>query len=167
MRFRGRLVQTYQQKGYAKATVEVSFVTTPDEEVVSFAVTKGDRYAVGKRRGRRDEGDLLGRRALRRFDVETGPLHAGRLVEGDLPGGRPERSSPSTRRRASATRRSRPSRDARPPPVHPRRRLSPHGREPVYGRVALVHREFAASRTRSSSGGPRRRSRGAPSRTRD
>lgn len=47
-RFRGRLIQSYQEKGYAKVAVEVSHVTAPNEEVVTFAVTKGDRYAVGK-----------------------------------------------------------------------------------------------------------------------
>ena len=83
-RFRGRLVQSYQEKGYAKAVVEVSQETAPDEEVVTFAVTKGDRYAVGKVVV---EGTKAIPARTSRSAVSTskpGLFTQGRLVEEDL-----------------------------------------------------------------------------------
>ncbi|MGE5346332.1 MAG: POTRA domain-containing protein [Acidithiobacillales bacterium] len=84
LRFRSHLVETYQRKGYAKATVEVSFETSPEEEIVSFIIHKGARYAVGR-------VALDGTKAVRagkvRAAVETHPpslFSRGRLVESEL-----------------------------------------------------------------------------------
>ncbi len=83
-RFRGRLVQKYQQKGYAKAAVEVSHVTAPDEEVITFAVTKGDRYVVGKVvvEGTKEISSRAARSVV--STSKPGLFTLGRLVEGDL-----------------------------------------------------------------------------------
>ncbi len=83
-RFRGRLIQSYQEKGYAKAVVEVSHVTATDEEVVTFAVTKGERYAVGNVVV---EGTKAIPARTSRSAVSTskpGLFTLGRLVEEDL-----------------------------------------------------------------------------------
>lgn len=84
LKFRDRLVETYQEWGYAKATVEVTLETTPKEEIVSFVVRKGDRYAVGR-------VTVDGTKAVRartvRDAVETAPpslFSRGRLVESEL-----------------------------------------------------------------------------------
>lgn len=83
-RFRGRLLQSYQEKGYAKAVVEISHVTAPDEEVITFAVTKGDRYAVGNVAV---EGTKAVSARASRSAISTdrpGFFTLGRLVEEDL-----------------------------------------------------------------------------------
>ena len=84
LKFRDRLVETYQERGYAKAAVEVSIETSPAEEIVSFVIRKGDRYAVGR-------VSVDGTKAVRartvRGAVETAPpslFSRGRLVESDL-----------------------------------------------------------------------------------
>ena len=83
-RFRKRLLTTYQERGYAKARVELSFETTPSEEIISFAIEKGDRYAAGR-------VAIVGPKAVRpgvvRGAVVTsvpGLFTRGRLVESDL-----------------------------------------------------------------------------------
>ncbi|MFI5181332.1 MAG: POTRA domain-containing protein [Thermoanaerobaculia bacterium] len=83
-RFRRSLVQSYQAKGYAKAAVTVSHETTPEEEIISFVVTKGDRYAVGKVAV---DGTKAVSSQKARSVVQTskpGLFTQGRLVEGDL-----------------------------------------------------------------------------------
>ena len=45
-RLRVALKRTYEEKGYAKASVTVSFDTQPDVETVSFAIDKGARWSV-------------------------------------------------------------------------------------------------------------------------
>ena len=83
-RFRARLVQSYRQKGYAKAVVEVSHETSPNEEVISFSIRKGDRYAVGKVAV---EGTKAIPERTARSVVSTskpGLFTRGRLVEEDL-----------------------------------------------------------------------------------
>ena len=40
------LRRTYQEKGYARAKVDVTFETTADEELVAFAIEKGDRWTI-------------------------------------------------------------------------------------------------------------------------
>ena len=84
LRFRERLLETYQEQGHAKAKVEVSFETKRDEEIVSFVIDKGDRYAVGR-------VAVDGTKAVKvrtvRDAVETGPpalFSRGRLVEANL-----------------------------------------------------------------------------------
>ncbi|MCM3875618.1 MAG: BamA/TamA family outer membrane protein [Thermoanaerobaculia bacterium] len=42
------LRRTYQERGYARAKVEVSFETTPDEELVAFAIEKGERWTISR-----------------------------------------------------------------------------------------------------------------------
>lgn len=84
LKFRSRLLETYQEKGYAKATVEVSFETTQEEEIVLFDIRKGSRYAVGR-------VAIDGTKAVRartvRSAVETrrpSLFSRGRLVESEL-----------------------------------------------------------------------------------
>jgi outer membrane protein assembly complex protein YaeT len=83
-RFRGRLIQSYQEKGYAKVVVVVSHETAPDEEVVTFAVTKGDRYAVGKVavEGTKAISSKTAQAAV--STSKPGLFTQGRLVEEDL-----------------------------------------------------------------------------------
>ena len=45
-RLRLALKRTYEEKGYAKASVKVAFDTQPGREVVSFAIDKGARWHV-------------------------------------------------------------------------------------------------------------------------
>ncbi len=83
-KFRDHLVRSYQKKGYAKAVVAVSYETARDEEIVSFTVTKGDRYAVGKVAV---EGTKAISSQTARGVVQTskpGLFTMGRLVEEDL-----------------------------------------------------------------------------------
>jgi outer membrane protein insertion porin family len=40
------LRRTYQERGYARAKVDVTFETTPDEELVAFAIEKGERWTI-------------------------------------------------------------------------------------------------------------------------
>ena len=42
------LRRTYQERGYARAKVDVVFETTPDEELVSFAIDKGERWTISR-----------------------------------------------------------------------------------------------------------------------
>ena len=42
------LLRTYQERGYARAKVDVTFETTPNEELVSFAIEKGERWSVSR-----------------------------------------------------------------------------------------------------------------------
>jgi outer membrane protein assembly complex protein YaeT len=42
------LRRTYQERGYARAKVDVTFETTPDEELVTFAVEKGERWTLSR-----------------------------------------------------------------------------------------------------------------------
>jgi outer membrane protein insertion porin family len=84
LKFRDRLLETYQEQGYAKATVEVSFETSPSEEIATFVVRKGDRYAVGSVAV---DGTKSVRPKTVRKAVETGPpslFSRGRLVDSQL-----------------------------------------------------------------------------------
>jgi outer membrane protein assembly complex protein YaeT len=84
LRFRERLLETYQEQGHAKAKVEVSFETERDEEIVSFVIDKGDRYAVGRVAV---DGTKAVKARTVRDAVETGPpalFSRGRLVEANL-----------------------------------------------------------------------------------
>lgn len=40
------LRRTYQERGYARAKVDVTFETTPDEELVAFAIERGERWTI-------------------------------------------------------------------------------------------------------------------------
>ena len=85
LRFRLRLLETYQEQGHAKAKVEVSFETKLDEEIVSFTIEKGDRYVVGRVAV---DGAKAVKAGTVRDAVETGPpalFSRGRLVEANLP----------------------------------------------------------------------------------
>ncbi len=82
--FRTSLLETYQKKGYAKARVEVSFDTTETEEIVSFVVEKGDRWAVGRVE---IEGAKRVKPSIVRHAVATSPpglFTRGRLVDSEL-----------------------------------------------------------------------------------
>ena len=75
------LRRTYQEKGYARAKVDVTFETTADEELVSFAIQKGERWTISKM-------SVTGAASLPRRDVyavlQTRPrglLSAGRYVD--------------------------------------------------------------------------------------
>ena len=77
------LRRTYQEKGYARAKVDVSFETTPEEEVASFSIEKGERWTISEVR-------VTGAASLPRRDVyavlQTRPrglLEAGRFVDGE------------------------------------------------------------------------------------
>ncbi|MFI5197933.1 MAG: POTRA domain-containing protein [Thermoanaerobaculia bacterium] len=77
------LRRTYQEKGYARAKVDVSFETTPEEELVSFAIQKGERWTISK-------VSVTGADSLPRQDVyaalQTRPrslLEIGRYVDGE------------------------------------------------------------------------------------
>ena len=84
LRFRERLIEAYQEHGYAKAKVEVTFETKLEEEIVSFVIEKGDRYAVGRVAV---DGTKAVKSQTVRDAVETGPpslFSRGRLVEANL-----------------------------------------------------------------------------------
>ncbi|HEX5854245.1 MAG TPA: BamA/TamA family outer membrane protein, partial [Thermoanaerobaculia bacterium] len=75
------LRRTYQERGYARAKVDVSFETTPDEELVSFAIRKGERWTISR-------VSVTGAASLPRRDVyavlQTRPrglLSTGRYVD--------------------------------------------------------------------------------------
>ncbi len=77
------LRRTYQEKGYARAKVDVSFETTPEEEVVSFGIQKGERWTIERVLApgaaslpRRDIYDVLQTRP-------RGLLATGRYLDGD------------------------------------------------------------------------------------
>jgi outer membrane protein insertion porin family len=77
------LRRTYQEKGYARAKVDVSFETTPEEELVSFAIQKGERWTISK-------VSVTGAPSLPEKDVfgvlQTRPrslLEVGRYVDGE------------------------------------------------------------------------------------
>jgi len=40
------LRRTYQERGYARAKVDVTFETSPDEELVAFTIEKGERWTI-------------------------------------------------------------------------------------------------------------------------
>ena len=42
------LRRTYQEDGYARAKVDVTFETTPDEELVAFTIEKGERWTISR-----------------------------------------------------------------------------------------------------------------------
>ena len=77
------LLKTYQEKGYARAKVDVSFDTTPEEELVSFRIAKGERWTISS-------VSVVGASSLPRKDVfsafQTRPrglLETGRYVEAE------------------------------------------------------------------------------------
>jgi outer membrane protein insertion porin family len=82
--FRGGLLRTYQEQGYAKAEIELKFETGTDEDTITFTIRKGARWAVGRVR-------IVGAQALKASQVRgalatsrPGLLTRGRLVEADL-----------------------------------------------------------------------------------
>lgn len=82
--FRDALLGSYQEKGYAKARIEVAFETGTDEDTVTFTIEKGARWAVGRVR-------VLGVHALKVSEVrraiatsKPGLLARGRLVDAEL-----------------------------------------------------------------------------------
>ena len=82
--FRGRLLESYQEEGYARAKVDVTFEMTDEEEIASFTVEKGDRFAVGRVAV---EGTKAVRAGTVRDAVVTTPpglFTKGRLVESEL-----------------------------------------------------------------------------------
>ena len=77
------LRRTYQEKGYARAKVDVTFETTVDEELVAFTIDKGERWTISSVK-------VTGAASLRRKDVlgaiqmrPRGFLGPGRYVDGD------------------------------------------------------------------------------------
>ena len=83
-RFRLALLETYQERGYARARVDLSVETGPDEDVVTITVDKGARWAVGSVR-------VLGVSALKLPEVRKavatttpGLFDRGRFVEREL-----------------------------------------------------------------------------------
>jgi outer membrane protein insertion porin family len=79
-RLRAALKRSYEEKGYAKASVTVTFDTQPDREVVRFAIERGARWSI-------ERVDVTGAVSLPRKEVreaiETRPrgfLEAGRYV---------------------------------------------------------------------------------------
>ena len=77
------LRRTYQEKGYARAKVDVTFETTADEELVAFAIEKGERWTISSVK-------VTGAASLPRKDVfgalqmrPRGLLESGRYVDGD------------------------------------------------------------------------------------
>ncbi len=77
------LRRTYQEKGYARAKVDVTFETTADEELVSFAIEKGERWTISSLK-------VTGAVSLPRKEVfgalqmrPRGYLDSGRFVDGD------------------------------------------------------------------------------------
>ena len=77
------LRRTYQEKGYARAKVEVTFETTADEELVAFTIEKGERWAISSVK-------VNGAVSLRSKDVfaalQTRPrglVEAGRYVDAE------------------------------------------------------------------------------------
>ena len=82
--FRDALLRTYQEHGYAKAQVDLTFETGTGEDTVTFTVVKGARWAVGRVR-------IVGVHALKPSDVRQviatsspGLLARGRLVDAEL-----------------------------------------------------------------------------------
>jgi outer membrane protein insertion porin family len=78
------LKRTYQEKGYARAKVDVSFDTTEEAEAAAFAIQKGARYSISR-------VSVQGVTALRRKDAEAvlrtqprGLVELGRLVDQDV-----------------------------------------------------------------------------------
>jgi outer membrane protein insertion porin family len=47
-RLRLALKRSYEEKGYAKASVQVTFDTQPDREIVTFTISKGARWSVAR-----------------------------------------------------------------------------------------------------------------------
>ncbi len=79
-RLRVALKRTYEEKGYAKAAVNVAFDTQPGREIVSFAIDKGARWSVA-RVDVAGAASLPGKQA--RSAIETRPrgvLETGRYV---------------------------------------------------------------------------------------
>ena len=77
------LRRTYQERGYARAKVDVTFETTADEELVAFAIEKGERWSISS-------VNVTGAASLRPKDVygalqmrPRGLLEPGRYVDGD------------------------------------------------------------------------------------
>ncbi|MFI5119803.1 MAG: POTRA domain-containing protein [Thermoanaerobaculia bacterium] len=76
------LRRTYQEKGYARAKVDVTFETTADEELVAFAIEKGERWTISSVK-------VTGAVSLPRRDVfgalqlrPRGLFEPGRYVDG-------------------------------------------------------------------------------------
>lgn len=77
------LRRTYQQKGYARAKVDVTFETTADEEFVAFTIDKGERWTISSLK-------VTGAVSLPPKDVfgalqmrPRGLLESGRYMDGD------------------------------------------------------------------------------------
>ena len=77
------LRRTYQESGYARAKVDVTFETTADEEVVAFAIEKGERWTIAR-------VTVVGALSLPKSAVRAvlqtrarGLLGSGRYVDGE------------------------------------------------------------------------------------
>ena len=77
------LRRTYQESGYARAKVDVTFETTADEEVVAFAIEKGERWTIAR-------VTVVGAITLPKSAVRAvlqtrarGLLESGRYVDGE------------------------------------------------------------------------------------
>ncbi|HSB62718.1 MAG TPA: BamA/TamA family outer membrane protein [Thermoanaerobaculia bacterium] len=82
------LRRTYQEKGYARAKVDVTFETTADEELVAFTIEKGERWTIST-------VEVTGAVSLRHKEVfgalqmrPRGFFELGRYVDGDALGDR-------------------------------------------------------------------------------
>ncbi len=77
------LRRTYQERGFERAKVDVSFETTPDQELVAFAIDKGERWSISSVKV--TGADLLPRGAVSGA-LQTrarGLLGTGRYVDGE------------------------------------------------------------------------------------
>ena len=79
-RLRAALKRSYEEKGYAKASVKVAFDTQPDKEIVRFEIDKGARWSVAR-------VDVTGAVSLKPNEIQSaletrprGVLEAGRYV---------------------------------------------------------------------------------------
>lgn len=79
-RLRAALKRSYEEKGYAKASVKVSFDTQADKEVVRFDIEKGARWSIAR-------VDVTGAVSLKPREIQSaletrprGILEAGRYV---------------------------------------------------------------------------------------
>ena len=77
------LLHTYQERGYARAKVDVAFETTADEELVAFTIEKGERWTISSVK-------VAGAASLSRKEVfgalqmrPRGLLESGRYVDTD------------------------------------------------------------------------------------
>ena len=77
------LRRTYQEKGYARAKVDVTFETTADEELVAFTIEKGERWTISSVKVTGAVG-LPAKAVFGALQMRPrGLLESGRYVDGD------------------------------------------------------------------------------------